>query len=302
MAARRDWIVGIVIAGAFFIFVAASVVLVFTIQPGGGSTGFGGFGDRVGIVEVNGSITSSETAVRQIRRFSEDKSIPAIVLRIDSPGGGVAASQEIYAEIKRARENGTTVVASMASVAASGGLYIAVACDHIVANPGTLTGSIGVILQFPTAQELFQKVGVQYETVKSGQFKDVGNLSRDMRDDERALLQGVIDDTYDQFVEAVSEGRELTPDSVRTFADGRIFTGRQALGYGIVDELGDMQVALNVAAEMVGMDSPPETVRAYERRRPSILDFLGKALVEAVTNFMTERQQAAPELEYRFSS
>ncbi|GAB4317983.1 MAG: signal peptide peptidase SppA [Candidatus Zixiibacteriota bacterium] len=299
MAGRRDWIVGIVIGGAFLVFTLATFLLVFTIQPGDGIR-LGGFGERVGIVEVSGSITSSETAVRQLRKFSEDESIPAIVLRINSPGGGVAASQEIYSEILRVRDNGKVVVASMSSVAASGGLYIAVACDHIVANPGTLTGSIGVILQFPTAEELFDKVGVQYETVKSGQFKDVGNISRDMREDEREILQGVIDDTYEQFIEAVAEGRGLELDSVRTFADGRIFTGRQALDLGIVDELGDLQVALNTAAEMVDLESPPETVRAIERRRPSILDFVGKAVIEAITTYLNEKRTAAPQLEYRF--
>ncbi|MBD3297138.1 MAG: signal peptide peptidase SppA [candidate division Zixibacteria bacterium] len=299
MAGRRDWIVGIVIGGAFIVFTVATLLLVFTMQPGDGMS-LGGFGDRVGIVEVTGSITSSETAVRQLRRFSEDESIPAIVLRINSPGGGVAASQEIYSEVLRVRDKGKVVVASMSSVAASGGLYIAIACDHIVANPGTLTGSIGVILQFPTAEELFDKVGIQYETVKSGQFKDVGNISRNMREDEHDILQDVIDDTYEQFIEAVAEGRGLELDSVRTFADGRIFTGRQAQGLGLVDELGDLQVALNSAAEMVDLDTPPETVRAIERRRPSILDFVGRTLVDWVMDYMEEQRTAAPELEYRF--
>ncbi len=299
MAGRRDWIVGIVIGGAFVVFTVATLLLVFTMQPSDGMS-FGGFGDRVGIVEVTGSITSSETAVRQLRRFSEDKSIPAIVLRINSPGGGVAASQEIYSEVLRVRDKGKVVVASMSSVAASGGLYIAIACDHIVANPGTLTGSIGVILQFPTAEELFDKVGVQYETVKSGEFKDVGNISRDMREDEHDILQAVIDDTYEQFIEAVADGRGLELDSVRTFADGRIFTGRQAQGLGLVDELGDLQVALNSAAEMVDLDTPPETVRAVERRRPSILDFVGRTLIDLVIDYMEEKRTAAPELEYRF--
>ena len=299
MAARRDWIIGIVIGGAFLVFVVASVFLVFMMTPTDGVS-IGGFGDRVAIVEVSGAISSSETVVQQLRRFGDDASVPAIVLRVDSPGGGVAASQEIYSEIQRVRDKGKIVVASMGSMAASGGLYVAVGCEHIVANPGTLTGSIGVILQFPTAERLFDKVGVQYETVKSGKFKDVGNISRDMTEDERALLQGVIDDTYDQFVNAVSEGRDLDPDSVRTFADGRIFTGRQALEYGIVDELGDLQVALDAAAEMAGMDVPPKTVKAIERRRPGIWDLIGQSLVNAVTNYMNRQTEASPSLEYRF--
>lgn len=299
MAKRRDWIIGIVIGGAFLIFMGTTIFLAFMMTPTDGVS-FGSFGDRVAIVEINGAISSSETVVQQLRRFSEDASVPAIVLRIDSPGGGVAASQEIYSEIQRVRDKGKTVVASMGSMAASGGLYVAVGCDHIVANPGTLTGSIGVILQFPTAEKLFDKVGVRYEVVKSGKYKDVGNLSRDMTDDERTLLQGVIDDTYDQFVGAVSEGRDLDPDSVRAFADGRIFTGRQALDYGLVDELGDMQVALDAAAEMAGMDVPPKTVKAIERRRPGLLDLIGQSMVNAVTSYLNKQAEASPSLEYRF--
>lgn len=299
MAKSRDWVIGLIIAGSFLIFTALTVMVFYGMSSTDGME-FGGFGERIGIVDVKGTITTSDTIVQQLRRFSEDESIPAIVLRVDSPGGGVAASQEIYSELQRVKEKGKKVVVSMGSMAASGGLYVSVAADRIVANPGTLTGSIGVILQFPTAEKLFDKIGVRYETVKSGTFKDVGNLSRDMTDQEHQILQTVIDDTYDQFITAVADGRSLDKDSVRLFADGRIFTGRQAKNLGLVDTLGDLQEALNLAAGMVGMDSPPKTVRAVERKRTSLLDLFGHSLIEWLAGVTRDEGLTSPSLEYRF--
>jgi protease-4 len=281
------------------VFTALSVMVFVGMSQTDGIE-FGGFGDRIAIVDVKGTISASETVVQQLRHFSEDGSIPAIVLRVDSPGGGVAASQEIYAELLRVKEKGKKVVVSMGSIAASGGLYVSVAADEIVANPGTLTGSIGVILQFPTAEKLFEKIGVQYETVKSGVYKDVGNLSRDMTEQEHAALQTVIDDTYDQFVTAIADGRNLTKDSVRVFADGRIFTGRQAMHLGLVDSLGDLQDALNIAADMVGMDTPPKTVRTIERKRASVMDLFGHALIEWLVGLTRDEGTTSPTLQFRF--
>jgi len=297
MAKRRDWIIGLIIAGAFVVFSAVTVMFVAGLTQSDG-TPFGTFGQRIAIVELEGTITSSEEVVRQLRRFTEDESVTAIVLRVDSPGGGVAASQEIYNEVHRVRDEGKTVVVSMGSIAASGGLYVASAADWIVANPGTLTGSIGVILQFPTAERLFDKIGLRYETVKSGELKDIGNISRDMTDKEADALQNVIDDTYDQFLSAVAEGRGLEKDTLRLVADGRIFTGRQALGYKIVDELGDLQDAINAAADMTGLEIPPNTVRWEPRRRASILDFLGRSALEWLLS--ASETESSPLLQYRF--
>lgn len=297
MAKRRDWIIGLIIAGAFVVFSAVTVMFVAGLTQSDG-TPFGTFGQRIAIVELEGTITSSEEVVRQLRRFAEDESVTGIVLRVDSPGGGVAASQEIYNEVHRVRDEGKTVVVSMGSIAASGGLYVASAADWIVANPGTLTGSIGVILQFPTAERLFDKIGLRYETVKSGELKDIGNISRDMTDKEADALQNVIDDTYDQFLTAVAEGRGLEKDSLRPVADGRIFTGRQALGYKIVDELGDLQDAINAAADMTGLEIPPKTVRWEPRRRASILDFLGRSALEWLLS--ASETESSPLLQYRF--
>jgi protease IV len=235
-----------------------------------------------------------------LRRFADDQSVPAIVLRIDSPGGGVAASQEIYNEIQRVREKGKKVVVSMGSVAASGGLYVAVAADTIVANPGTLTGSIGVIFEFPTVEKLLEKVGVRYEVVKSGEFKDIGNMARTMTPKESAALQVVINDTYDQFVEAVAKGRHLEEDSVRAFADGRIFTGRQAKEMKLVDELGDLQDALDVAAKMTGIETPPKTVRVIPRRHTGIFDLLGQTFINWLAESWGDDATSAPVLQYRY--
>lgn len=298
MAARRDVIIGTIIAGSFLLFLALMTLAMWGVSSSDEQV-FGGFGDRVAVVEVAGQISSSRAVVAQLRRWAEADNVPVILLRVDSPGGGVAASQEIHEEILRVREKGKKVVASMGTVAASGGLYIAVACDTIVANPGTLTGSIGVIFQYPTFERLLDKVGVRYETVKSGPYKDVGNLSRDMSALDSVHLQSIIDDTYDQFVEAVAEGRGMTKDEVKTFADGRIFTGRQAKELGIIDELGDYHDALDIAADMAGIPKPPKTVREEPRKRAGLIDFLGKSFVEWMVGQTREWEYTEPLLQYR---
>lgn len=216
-------------------------------------------GDKVGYITVAGAITSSEKIIDQIEDFKEDGSIKAIVLRINSPGGAVGPSQEIYDEVKAAAAAKPLVV-SMGSVAASGGYYIAVPAQRILANPGTITGSIGVIMQFTNVEDLLDKVGLKNEVVKSGQHKDIGSPVRPMSEADRMILQSLIDDVYAQFVEAVAEARDMAPDKVRQLADGRIYTGRQALQAGLVDELGGFQDAIRVAAELAGIQGKPKVV------------------------------------------
>ena len=174
----------------------------------------------------------------------------AVVLRLDSPGGGVGASQEIYEAVRKVRDADKPVIASMGGVAASGAYYIACAADSIVANPGTLTGSIGVIMSFPNTEELFKKVGVRFEVVKTGKFKDIGSLSRPMSPEEKELLQTVLSNVYEQFVNAISEGRGLERRDILPYADGRIFSGDQAQAYGFVDRLGDLNDAIQVASKI----------------------------------------------------
>lgn len=293
MAKRSDFILGTVIVVSVLLFLVF-VTYMFWMVVGRGGLTLTSAGDRVALVELVGPINSSEGIVRQLKKYKENDSVPAIVLRINSPGGGVAASQEIYQEVLRARDAGKTVVASLSSVAASGGYYVACAADTIMANPGTLTGSIGVILEFPNTEELFQKIGIRFEVVKSGEFKDIGSPVREMTDRERELLQEMIDDTYDQFVGVVAADRELDREEVLQYADGRVFTGRQGVGYGFIDVLGDYEDAIALAAEMAGIRGKPKTIREW-RRRATIWDVLLDTFGGAVS-----RSNLMPSLEYRF--
>ena len=214
-------------------------------------------GDRVALIKVEGVLIASERIVDEINDYAEDSSVKAVVLRIDSPGGGVVASQEIYNALMNAKREGKKIVASMGSVAASGGYYIAAAADKIVANPGTLTGSIGVKMEYPNLEKLLEKIGVKEIVVKSGEYKDVGSPFRNISERERKLLQGVIDDVQSQFVEAVATGRSLSIAEVRAIADGRIFTGRQALELKLVDQMGDLAVSIQLAGDLAGIKGKP---------------------------------------------
>lgn len=244
----------------FLVFVAGLDYFV------GGGEGISGSGDKIAIVEIRGTILSSENIIDQLKKYAKDPTVKAIILRVDSPGGAVAPSQEIYSEILRVRKAGKKVVASMGSVAASGGYYVSVAADRIYADPGTITGSIGVIFEFADMGELMKKVGVKAEVVKSGPFKDIGSPVRPLREDERNLLQGVVDDVYDQFVEAVSKGRKIPVERVKELADGRIFSGRQAKALGLVDRLGGLQDAIEGTARMVNISGKPRIVRESQDR------------------------------------
>jgi protease-4 len=242
---------------------------------------------RIAILPINGEIVDSSWTVRWLKRYAEDvRGVKAVVIALDTPGGGVAPSQEICQAINRLRDNDVVVVASMGSLAASGGYYIASACDEIVADPGTITGSIGVIMETMHAEDLLKKVGAQFETIKSGEFKDSGSPYRAMNAKERALFQTAIDDVWDQFVTAVAEGRhdplaavmakrsgkkaEKFSDAqikayAKSLADGRIYTGRQALQLGLVDSLGGLDDAIDRAADLAGLHDP-EVITIRESR------------------------------------
>ena len=223
-------------------------------------------GEKVAVVRIEGVILDSREAIEELRKFRDNHSIKAIVLRIDSPGGGVVPSQEIYSEVLKARTEGKVkIIASMGNLAASGGYYIAAATDKIVANPGTLTGSIGVIMELANVQGLLEKVGVQSVVIKSGKHKDLASPFRTMSPEERALLQSVLDDVHDQFIQAVATGRAMKIEEVRDLADGRIFTGRQAKAAKLVDELGDLQDAIKLAARMVKIVGEPRVIEARKR-------------------------------------
>jgi protease-4 len=236
-------------------------------------------GAKVAVVEVEGVIgvgvdrgSDTESIVRTLAEYRDDPAVRAVVLRIDSPGGVVAPTQEIFTAVRRLRETKKPVVASLGSVAASGGYYVAVSADRIFASPGTLTGSIGVVMQLANVEGLLKKVGVEYVVVKAGVYKDVGNFARAMTPEERRVLQALLDDVYDQFISAVAEGRGLEPQAVRAFAEGRIYSGRQAHGLKMVDDLGGLEDAIEAAAKMAGLPPKPKVV--YPRRRFSLRELL----------------------------
>ncbi|HEX7879029.1 MAG TPA: signal peptide peptidase SppA [Candidatus Eisenbacteria bacterium] len=249
-------------------------------------------GRKVAVVGLTGTIVSSDRLVKTLAEMGEDDAIEAVVLRIDSPGGGIAPSQEIHDALIRLRAR-KPVIASMANTAASGGYYVAVACDSIMANPGSLTGSIGVIFSWMTAEELMRKVGVRMEVVKSGPNKDMGSFAREPTDEERRLLEGVVNDAYQQFIDAVTAGRALSRDEVLALADGRVFTGRQALELGLVDRLGGQREAVEWAARMAGIEGEPVVVDRGRSRIPWA-DWLEESSRTVLPDV------AGPRLEYRF--
>lgn len=230
-------------------------------------------GSRVGLVEVEGVILDSKPVVKLIADYRKDSSIRGILVRIDSPGGGVVASHEIYDALKRASEAGLPVVASMSTVAASGGYYIACAADTIVANPGTTTGSIGVIISLIDYSGLLGKIGIKFNNIKSGKFKDIGDGSRPLTPAEREVLQNYIDDAYGQFVDIVAEARQIERQQVLAIADGRIYTGQQAQNLGLVDVLGTYDDALTILGELAGLRGKPDVVKP-RKKRVTLFDLL----------------------------
>ena len=258
-------------AGVLGLFVVV-VSAVLRAPEGGGL----GFGSRVAVVELEGIILDVDDIVRDLKSHRDNPLVRAVVLRINSPGGVVGPTQELVRSVQRLREAGKPVVASLGAVAASGGYYVAVATDSIYANPGTLTGSIGVIMQMANLENLMKKVGVEYVVIKSGQFKDVGNISRPMTAEERRVLQALLDDVHRQFIDAVAQGRHLDRARVVGFADGRVFSGAQAKALGMVDELGGLEEAINGAAKLAGLPIPARVIPP--RRRFSVMDLLRSQL------------------------
>lgn len=249
--------------------VAGFFLLLAVLSRLGGISGGSG---NVGLVRISGLISESDTTIEQIRKFAKDDSVRAIVLRVNSPGGGVGPSQEIYEEVRKLRGK-KVVVTSMGALAASGGYYIACASEKVYANPGTITGSIGVIMNFVNVRDLVEKIGIRGMVVKSGEYKDIGSPVREMKPGERKLLQGVIDNVHAQFVNAVAEGRNLEKREVLAIADGRIFSGEQALALGLVDALGNQQDAVEEAGRLAKIEGEPKLILP-PKKRFSILELL----------------------------
>jgi protease-4 len=267
---KNKWVwVGIV--GTFgFVFLLTIAVVVAVSLLGGDKHLV--VGSRVGLIEVKGLIIDSQEIVKQLNNFRKDDNVKAVVLRIDSPGGVVGPSQEINAEVKKLAAV-KKVVVSMGSIAASGGYYIAAPANIIIANPGTITGSIGVLMRFSNLEGLMGKVGMKSFTLKTGKFKDVGSPARPMTDQDKSMLQNVIDNTHAQFVKAVAEGRNLSLEKVNAIADGRILTGEQALALKLVDRLGTLQDAIEEAGRLAGIKGEPELIRPPKKKK-LLLDML----------------------------
>ena len=253
--------------------------LLMTVMDEGSLPG----GAKVAIVEVDGIIgvgpdrsADADSIVRTLGEYRDNPSVAAVVLRVNSPGGVVGPTQEIFSAVLRVRAAGKPVVASLGAVAASGGYYVAVAATRILASPGTLTGSIGVIMQLANVESLLRKVGVDYVVVKAGAYKDIGSFARPMRPEERQVLQALLDDVYGQFVTAVAEHRGLDRKTVLGFADGRIYSGQQARSLKMVDDLGGLQEAIEAAGKLAGIPGKPKVI--YPRRRFSLRDLLSNQL------------------------
>ena len=296
-AGRRPWLWGL-IGTASVLAIFFLVILLITVLLTGGE-GITDGGTKIGVVAIEGIISSdlAEKTVRLLTKYADDASIKAIVLKIDSPGGGVASSQEIYDEVRRVQSGGKLVVASLGSVAASGGYYIACVANRIFAHAGTVTGSIGVLVQLANAEELLRKIGIESTVITSGPFKDSGSPMRALRPEERQVFQTLVDDVYQQFVEAVAQGRNLPVGEVRQAADGRIYTGRQAKELHLVDDLGSFQDAVTYAATTIGVEGKPKLVQEGKER----LWWL-KYLLERVPDSFLWRSMSKAEavLQYRW--
>jgi protease-4 len=295
---RRSTVFGIVLLLVLF---ASGAILTVRLLLGGRVPGL--TPRRVAVLPIVGIIDSERTFVRDLETFRDDPSVRAFVLEIRSPGGGVGASQAIHATLTRLRqEDERPVVAWIGDVGASGGYYVALPADSIFALPGSITGSIGVIMQFPNAEELLRKVGVELEVVKSGALKDLGSPVRELSEPEREVLQGLVDDVWEQFVGAVAEGRDMPREEVVPLADGRVFSGEQALELGLVDGIGTLQDAVDAAGRMSGIGDRPHVVRPLERR-VGLFDLVGgieeSRLAEWI-RFISSGARSAPRIRYEW--
>ena len=287
------WVVlGLILFGFFFFTVIATIVGVIADRQASPELWFPGA--KVAVIPLEGGIFESADTIDEIERYANTRAVKAIVIRINSPGGAIVPSQELYSEIRRIRaESGKPIIASLDSVAASGGYYVAAACDSIVASPGSITGSIGVIMQWMNMEELIAWARLKPETFASGAMKDTGSPFHETTDAEKAYLQGIVQQLHNQFVRAVAEGRagKLTEAEVAKLADGRVFTGEEAKRLKLVDELGGLNDAIEIAAGMAGISGEPDTVSPRRRNERGLLDsLLGSARIDRMMNSITAQR------------
>ena len=267
--------------GAFFF-----AVIIFRIGAASAVSNFEGSGKKVGIVKINGPILTSDSVVSQLEKLKNRKDISAIVMRIDSPGGLVAPTQEIYEKVKSLR-GVKPIISSMGSVAASGGYYIALGADTLIANPGTIVGSIGVIMNYPIATELLGKVGIKFETVKSGGLKDVGSYSREVTEADRRHLNDMVTNIHNQFIDAVNNNRSIEKSELIKLADGRVFTGSQSKDLGLVDLLGTFEDAVSLAGSLGKIKGVPKTIQ-IDKKNSSLIDMFTSNIEQATSSWFDE--------------
>ena len=267
--------------GAFFF-----AVIIFRIGAASADSNLEGSGKKVGIVKINGPILTSDSVVSQLEKLKNRKDISAIVMRIDSPGGLVAPTQEIYEKVKSLR-GVKPIISSMGSVAASGGYYIALGADTLIANPGTIVGSIGVIMNYPIATELLGKVGIKFETVKSGGLKDVGSYSREVTEADRRHLNDMVTNIHNQFIDAVNDNRSIEKSELIKLADGRVFTGLQSKDLGLVDLLGTFEDAVSLAGSLGKIKGVPKTIQ-IDKKNSSLIDMFTSNIEQATSSWFDE--------------
>ena len=284
----RVWLWIVIGGGAFFLFVLAVFTLVyFTLHAGTDEASLTSFGDKIGVVDLEGVILDPKTVVGQLKKFGEDDSIKAIIIHVNSPGGGVAASEEIYREVKRIRtEKKKRIVVSIETVGASGAYYVASASDKIYADQGSIVGSIGVIAEWMNYGDLLKWAKLKNVVLKTGEFKDTGNPARDLTPNEQAYMQSLIDNMFGQFVQAVSEGRGMKFEDVKSIANGKVWTGEQAMSMKLIDGVGDFETAVADTAKSVGIKGEPTLVRP-DKDRKTLMDLL----LGDVSDFLPGREK-----------
>ncbi|MBP1601169.1 MAG: signal peptide peptidase [Acidobacteria bacterium] len=298
---RTNLLLWLVIGGSALLFFTVSLVAlaVYFSDQEAPSFSLSMSTNQVALLEIEGAIFDSQTFNQQLKDYGKRSGVRAIVLRLNTPGGGVAATQEIYEAVRKFRaETHKKVIASMSSVAASGGYYIACAADKVYANPGTITGSIGVIAEWYNYADLLRWAKMQDVVIKSGEYKDAGNPARPLTEAERAYFQRLIDGLYGQFVAAVATSRKMPDDTVRKLADGRVYTGEEAKRLGLIDELGTLQDAIQAAAKMSGIEGEPKIVTPAKRKL-SLLDFLlGESKAALPLPFAVDPSQSQIRFQY----
>jgi protease-4 len=299
MSKSTKWF--LVILGILALVAAVSILLFISMISGSSEsteTVVTGSGEKIAVVDLKGVISSSEDVVRQVKKYREDRAIKAILLHIDSPGGGVVASQEMYEEVRKTRDGGKPVVVSMGSLAASGGYYVACGASRLVANRGTLTASIGVISEFLQLHDALAKLGIDVKTIKSGKLKDAGSPVRKMNEDDERYFQSLMDNVHQQFIAVVEKERKMSHEAVVALADGRVFTGEEAVSMGLVDTLGTFEDAVKITAMLGGIHGEPSIVK--ERKRQSWLIPLLGDMGETVKDLKQDVLDR-PILSYRFA-